>query len=245
MKINHFFILMLLIGCQKEQKKSQPSSSDIDHKPAVALYTKEIEDKALKTDTIVLSEDKNELVNYILANLIEQKANKDSIITSKFRLDFYQNKNKIASSKVFIKQYEKGSEWSGSFGLTDLSDKNSSFIKINCGYPACGYTYENYLYYLKNNNLQLVHQWQSMSDSGWGIWTEFLNEESKDPKIFYCKTVAFEPTDDDSQDFGILTYSDSTSFSLKGNHWKKQLLTAKDKAYFEKKMSLNEFYKQD
>lgn len=244
MKITHCFILILLIGCQKEQKKSQPSSSDIEQKPAVALYTKEIEDKALKTDTIVLSEDKNELVNYILANLIEQKADKDSIITSKFRLDFYQNKNKIASSKITIKGYDKGSEWGGSYGLKDASE-NSSFIKIDTGYPACGYVFEYYLYYLKNNDLQLVHQWQSMSDSGWGNWTEFITDESKkDPEVFYCKTVSFEPGDDDSEDSGILMYSDSISFSLKGNLWKKKLLSAKDKPYFEKKMSFNEFHNQ-
>jgi hypothetical protein len=246
MKITHFFILMLLFGCQKEDKKNKTDSSTIAQKPeAVILHAKKIEAKTLKTDTVLLSEDKSGLVDYILANLIEQKADKDSIVTSKFRLDFYQNKNKIASSKIFIKQYEKGSEWSGSFGLTAHSDKNSSFIKINCGYPACGYTFENYLYYLKNNNLQLVHQWQSMSDGGWGSWTEFLSEESKDPEIFYCKTVAFEPADDDSEDSGVLSYSDSTSFSLKGNRWQKKLLTAKDKAYFEKKMSLTDFYKQD
>lgn len=144
-----------------------------------------------------------------------------------------------------ITGYEKGSEWSGSYGLTP-SEGISSFIKIDFGYPACGYTFENYLYYLKNNNLQLVHEWQSMSDSGWGTWTEFINEDSnKHPELFYCKTVSFEPADDDSEDSGILKYSDSTSFLLKGNHWKKQLLSTKDKPYFEKKMNLNDFYKQD
>jgi hypothetical protein len=246
MKITHFFILMLFISCQKEQKKVQTANLNIAETPElIATDKKNAEEKSLKTDTILLSNEKNALVTHILANLVERKADKDSIVTSRFRLDFYQNKNKIASSKIAIVSFEKGSEWSGSFGLTDLSDKNSSFIKINSGYPACGYTFENYLYYLKNNELQLVHQWQSMSDSGWGSWTEFLADSGKDPDIFYCKTVAFEPADDDSEDNGVVTYSDSISFSLKGNHWKKQLLSPKDKAYFEKKMNINDFYKQN
>lgn len=236
MKIKHLFILMILASCQKEQKIAQTANFNIIEAP------KAIEESSLRTDTIILSEDKNE---YILVNLTDQKADKDSIVTSKFRLDFYQNKNKVASSKIIIKGYEKGAEWSGSYGLPNSSQNNSSFIKIDFGYPACGYTFENYLYYLKNNDLQLVHQWESMSDSGWGNWTEFLSLESKnDPEVFYCKNISFEPEDDDSEDSGILKYSDSISFSLKGNRWKKKLLSAKDKPYFEKKMSFNEFHNQ-
>ncbi|WP_310282594.1 hypothetical protein [Flavobacterium piscis] len=246
MKIKHLLILLILAGCQKEQKIAQTTSfNNIEVPKAVAANKNETEEISLKTDTILLSEDKKAAVTHILAHLTEQKADKDSIIISKFRLDFYQNKNKIATSKVSIKGYEKGSEWSGSYGLNYDSEKNSPFIKIDFGYPACGYAFDNYLYYLKNNDLQLVHQWQSMSDSGWGTWTEFISNDSKtDSKIFYCKTVSFEPGDDNSEDSGILKYSDSTSFSLKGNQWKKKLLSAKEKPYFEKKMSFNEFHNQ-
>ncbi len=247
MKLKYLFIILVFASCQKEQKVAQITDLSHTQIPEIAVPdTKEPEERSLKTDTILLSNEKDAEVTHILANLIDQKADKDSIVTSKFRLDFYQNKNKVASSKVSIKNYEKGSEWSGSNGLTYSSDKNSSFIKIDFGYPACGYTYENYLYYFKKGNLQLVHQWQSMSDSGWGTWTEFMGDVSgRDPENFYCKIVSYEPTDDDSEDSGIVTYSDSTSFSLKGNHWKKKLLSAKDKPYFEKKMTFNEFHQQD
>lgn len=245
MKIKYLFIVLILAGCQKEQKIAQATSfNSIEVPKAVAANTNDTEEVPLKTDTILLSGDKKAAVTHILAHLTEQKADKDSIVTSKFRLDFYQNKNKIASSKITIKGYEKGSEWGGSYGLTDTSE-NSSFIKIDTGYPACGYAFEYYLYYVKNNDLQLVHQWQSMSDSGWGTWTEFVaNQSKKDPEVFYCKNVSFEPGDDDSEDSGILKYSDSISFSLKGNRWQKKLLSVKDKPYFEKKMSFNEFHNQ-
>ncbi|WP_163409337.1 hypothetical protein [Flavobacterium ajazii] len=247
MRIQYLFILLILASCQKEQKKNliaDASSSETTKISAIANKTV-TEEKALRTDTIFLSNEKNAEFTHILANLTELKADKDSILTSKFRLDFYQNKTKVTSSRITITNYEKGSEWGGSSGLTNASGKNSSFIQIGFGYPACGYTHENYLYYLKNQNLQLVHQWQSMSDSGWGTWTEFVSDASgNDPESFYCKTVSFEPGDDDNEDSGIVTYSDSISFSLKGNRWKKKLLSAKDKPYFEKKMSFNEFHNQ-
>ncbi|WP_281231390.1 hypothetical protein [Flavobacterium gelatinilyticum] len=250
MKIPYFFILIALtvISCQKDQKKAQTEIVTISEIPEVTETEEQTTDeKVLHTDTIILSEDKNADINLVLANLVKQEADKDSVVTSTFRLDFYQNKNKIASSKIAIQQYEKGSDWSGSLGLTESSNQNSSFISIGSGYPACGYTHENYLYYLKDSNLQLVHHWQSMSDSGWGMWTEFVNHDSeggKDPKMFYCKTVAFVPGDDDNEDSGILKYSDSISFSLQGSHWKKKLLSAKEKPYFEKKMTFNEFHNQ-
>ena len=240
MKSQYIFFLILLISCQKP--KPAPEITSIKSKAKLERIT--AKENSLRTDTIML--DKNAEITHVIIHLTEQKPDNDSIIVSKFRLDFYKNKNKIVSKKISITGYEKGSEWSGSYGLNNSSPTNSSFIKIDFGYPACGYTFENYLYYLKNNDLELVHQWQSMSDSGWGSWTEFLGDGSnKDPEIFYCKSVSFEPADDDSEDSGILIYSDSISFSLLGNRWKKKLLSPKDKPYFEKKMSLNEFYKQD
>ena len=158
---------MLLAACQKEQKKAETADLNaIEIPETVEKSVQETEKSPLQIDTIMLSDDKNSNISHILANLIEKDIDKDSIVTSKFRLDFYQNKTKVASSNVAIKQYEKGAEWYGSFGLTDSSDKNSSFIKVTSGYPACGYTHDNYLYYLKNNNVELVHEWFSMSDSG-------------------------------------------------------------------------------
>lgn len=247
MKLKYLFILIIFASCQKDKKTVQTTGlNNLETPQTNSADTKDTSESLLRTDTINLSEDKKAALTHVLAHLLEQKADKDSIITSKFRLDFYQNKNKIASSKITIKNYEKGSEWYGSTGLTDSSNKNSSFIKIDFGYAACGYTHENYLYYLKNGDLQLVYQWQTMSDSGWGTWTEFVSSETaKDPETFYCKTVSFEPGDDDSEDSGIVTHYDSISFSLKGNQWKKQLLSIKDKPYFEKKMTFNEFHKQD
>jgi hypothetical protein len=245
MKIQAIIFLSLLISCQKPKPVSQIKTNKANSEnKSETLVSKET---FLKTDTISISDDGEiSKENYILAHLLNQKADKDSIVTAKYRLDFYLNKTKTADSKITITGIEKGSEWGAKYGLTSVeTPKNSPFIQISFGYPACGYTSNNYLYYLKNNNLQLVHEWDVMSDSGWGTWVRFENPTSKsNSESFYCKTVSFEP-ENDNDEMGTVTYSDSIVFRLSGNHWKKQLLSAKDKVYFEKKIPFNEFHGLD
>ncbi|KUJ61142.1 hypothetical protein AR687_14515 [Flavobacteriaceae bacterium CRH] len=244
MKIQAIIFLSLLISCQKPKTVSQIQTE----KPNAKNTTETIVSKEtfLKTDTISISDDgETSKDNYILVNLLDQKVDKDSMVVAKFRLDFYLNKIKTSDSKITITGIEKGSEWGAIFGLGTESIKSSPFIQVTFGYPACGYMQSNYLYYAKNNDLQLVHEWNSMSDSGWGNWVKFENPTSKtNPESFYCKTVAFDP-DDNDENMGTVTYSDSIVFRLSGNRWKSQLLTAKDKNYFEKKISFNDFHKQE
>ncbi|UTN05195.1 hypothetical protein L0669_04630 [Flavobacterium bizetiae] len=240
MKPQFLFILCLLIGCQKPK----PANQIIDKLPETKTEAVEAKDNFLKTDTISIANyGETSKDNYILAYLLEQKADKDSIVTAKYQLDFYQNKNKTTTSKITIKGVDKGSEWSAIYGLGTESAKSSPFIQVSFGYPACGYNQSHYLYHLKNNDIQLVYDWYTMSDSGWGSWVEFENPSAKaNPESFYCKTVSFEP-DDNDENMGIAKHSDSIVFRLSGNQWKKQLLSAKDKVYFEKKMSFDDFHK--
>lgn len=241
MKPQYLFILYLLIGCQKPK----PVNQVVDKLPEPKNEAIAVKDNFLKTDTISIA-NYGEISkdNYILAYLLEQKADKDSIVTAKYQLDFYQNKNKTTTSKITIKGVDKGSEWSATYGLGTENAKSSPFIQISFGYPACGYNQSHYLYHLKNNAIQLVYDWYTMSDSGWGSWVEFENPSAKaNPESFYCKTVSFEP-DDNDENMGIAKHSDSIVFRLSGNQWKKQLLSTKDKIYFEKKMSFDDFHKQ-
>lgn len=245
MKAPIFFFLLLLIGCQNKPTNSEAIAElPVQQEISMESIDNSADEKVIKTDTVgIYVNGEESSKDYILANLVQQEADKDSIVTVKYRLDFYQNKNKTGSSKITIKGFEKGSEWMASYGLTSESSKNSPFIQISVGYPACGYSHDNYLYYLRNNDLQLVHQWNTMSDSGWGSWVEIVNPtKNSDPKSFYCKTVAFVPADDDeNMDMGVLSHSDSIGFELKGNQWSKKLLSAKDKAYFQKKMTFDQF----
>jgi hypothetical protein len=243
MRLQALIILFVLIGCQKPKPENQIAAT------ASATKTNEIaakQESFLKTDTISISEDvETYKSNYALAHLLDQKTDKDSVVTAKYRLDFYENKTKTASTNLTIKGIEKESEWGIIYGLNTETEKSSPFIQIRYGYPACGYMQNNYLYYLKNGDVQLVHEWYNISDSGWGNWVEFKNPTSKDtPESFYCKTVSFEP-DDNDENMGTVKHSDSIVFRLSGNRWKSQLLSAKDKSYFEKRMSFDEFHKQE
>lgn len=241
MKVKYLFVLALLAGCQKEKTAAEAASINPEKKTEITLAK---EEKFLKTDTIAISEgDETSKNNYILAHLLDQKADKDSIVTQQYQLDFYQDKAKTVSSKITIEGYQKGSEWGASYGLSSsTAAKKSSFVQVSFGYPACGYTQNNYLYYLKDKDLQLVYEWDTMSDSGWGSWVEFTPSTDKsETGSFYCKRVAFEP-DDDNEDMGTAKHSDSIVFRLKNKHWTKQLLSAADQTYFEKKMSFNEFH---
>lgn len=248
MKIPLLLFSILLIGCQNTKSTETAAIAALPEIQEISIESDDsADDKVIKTDTVAIYvNEEQSSKDYILANLIEKKVDEDSIVSVKFRLDFYQNKKKTASSKIAINSFDNGSDWVASYGLTSETSKDSPFIQISVGYPACGYTHDNYLYYLKNNTLQLVHQWKTMSDSGWGSWVEIANpSKNADPKSFYCKTVAFTPADEDENlDMGILTHSDSISFEIKGNQWSKRLLSAKDKAYFEKKMTFDQFNSQ-
>jgi hypothetical protein len=241
MKPQYLFILCLLIGCQKPK----PVNQVVDKLPESKKEVSASKNNFLKTDTISISDyGETSKDNYILAHLLDQNADKDSIVTAKYQLDFYQNKTKTTSSKITIEGVDKGSEWSAIYGLGTESAKSSPFIQISFGYPACGYNQSHYLYYFKNNETQLVYDWYTMSDSGWGSWVEFENPIKANAESFYCKTVSFEP-DDNDENMGTVKHSDSMVFRLSGNRWKSQLLSAKDKTYFEKKMSFDDFHKQE
>lgn len=241
MKPQYLFLLSLLIGCQKPKPVNQVA----DKLSETKTKTIAAKDNFLKIDTISIADvGETSKDNYILAYLLDQKADKDSIVTAKYQLDFYQNKTKTTTTKITIKGVDKGSEWSAQYGLGDQSTKSSPFIQIGFGYPACGYAHNHYLYYVKNSDIQLVHDWYTMSDAGWGSWVEFESSTAEaNTESFYCKTVSFEPEDNDDES-GIVKHSDSIVFKLSGNQWKKKLLSAEDKPYFEKKMKFDEFHSQ-
>lgn len=241
MKQQYLLFLFAFISCRNQTSEIHVSNTIPEDTQEISIT----QETFLKTDTIAITENEETSKNtYILAHLLDQKADQDSIVTMKYRLDFYRNKTKATSSKITIKGYEKGSEWGASYGITSATAKNSPFIHVSFGYPACGYNQNNYLYYLKNNDIQLVYQWDSMSDSGWGSWVEFINKTDKaEPESFYCKTVSYEPENDD-ENMGTVSYSDSIIFKLEGNRWKKQLLSSKDKSYFIKKVPFDTFYSQ-
>jgi hypothetical protein len=236
--------LVLALSCKKEPgSKGSKLTQSVKNKIAAKSSSEKI---SSKVDTLFLSSnEESDKTSYILAHLLDQKADKDSIVTAKYRLDFYSNKIKIASEKVAIVPFTQGSSWGASYGIPQKDNTPIlSFIHLSFGYEACGYNQQQFLFYLKDNTLQLVHQWDSMSDGGWGTWIEFGNSNPKNELTsFYCKTVSYGYKEgEENEEIGTIEYSDSTGFHLKNKRWIKQLLSPKEKVYWKKDIPFNVFY---
>jgi hypothetical protein len=241
-RYNIAFVLLVLacVGCKKQEAAEVASVVELAEKEAIA--PKEI---LLKTDTIRISGDEKKVKNdFILAHLLEKTTDKDSLVTARYRLDFYKNKKKLGSEKATIFPYTEGSDWSAFCGLSEEVATTSPFIQIGFGYPACAYNHQQYLFYVTPNSLQLVHEWESMTDSGWGSWLEFVNANPNNKTdTFYCKSVSYSPTDD--EEMGTVEYSDSTKFYFKNKRWYKQLITAKGKPYVKRNVAFDVFHNQN
>ena len=232
-KIIILFPLFFLASCKKETNIQNHNTRT----NPIKINPKTAESKIASVDTIFFFYDspkKND--DYILATLLDKKYQKDSVCIAHFKLDFIKNHNLIYSHNIQINGLDEGSEWSGDFELDSIS---SPLRTISYGYAACGYTQYNYLFYINDKNTSLVHQWESMSDSGWGTWGQIV---SGTPQNFYFRTESYSP-EDDNEEMGIAEYSDSIHFELKNNKWDKTLfLTSKGKIYRSKKVSFNQFY---
>ncbi|MCV9930389.1 hypothetical protein OIU83_22205 [Flavobacterium sp. LS1R49] len=239
-------LLLALISCKKESATVGPKWTEADKKQMSAKPA--FNNVTPKIDTIHISGN-GEIgeSNYILASFLDKKIDKDSLITVQYKLDFFTNKTKIGSEKVTIVPFTEGSAWGASYGLSKEDNASvSPFIQISFGYEACGYNQQYFLFYLKNNKVQLVHDWDSMSDGGWGSWLEFGGINLKNESVsFYSKRVSYGGKEGvDDEEMGTVEHSDSTLFHLKNNKWEKRLLTPKGKVYWKKDISFNEFYPQ-
>ncbi len=221
------FTFLLFLSCKKETDKTLALNSD---SKSNSRLTK---NAAISVDTIFFSFDKKvKFKDFALVHLIEKKYFKDSICNAKFIVDFIKNNKKIYSYPLQIKGVVKDSGWYGSYQLDTITNPLRT---ISFGYAACGYTQDDFLFYIDEENSELLYQWESMVDSGWGTWTEVV---SGIPESFYCRTVSFSP-EDDNEDLGIVEYSDSIYFKFQNNKWNKIYKTPKGKVYRSKKESLN------
>ncbi|MES2544675.1 MAG: hypothetical protein V4548_07310 [Bacteroidota bacterium] len=223
-------IIIALVSCQKDVKNSVSNLSKKDFKVNFS--------KSDLVDTIFFSDvETTKFQDFAIANLLQKKYEKDSFCIASFRLDFMKNSKLIYSHKIQIKGFDQGSDWYGNFEFDSIYP---SLKTVNVGYPACGYVWNHYLFDFNDNNETLVHQWQSMSDSGWGTWTKFIagNNES-----FYCKTISYSPKDD-NDDVGIEEDLDSIKFEKINKKWIKTYLTPKDSVYRKIEVSFDDFHKQ-
>jgi hypothetical protein len=230
------FSIIVLISCKNEKQRLEEMDDEL----------KSLDTKSTLIDTIFFSEQEQLKWNdFALVYLLDKKYSKDSICTGTFKVDFKNKDKATVFSKVFkIKVVDEGAEWSGSLELDSIA---SPLKRIDFGYPACGYTQNHYLFYVDGKNSNLVHEWYSSGDSGWGYWSEVISGK---PEDFYFRTENFSPVDDGSTtdgdyEFGLDEYLDSIHFKLESSKWRKVRLTPKDSVYRSRKVKFDEFYKQD
>jgi hypothetical protein len=228
------FTLLAIISCKKEEQKAVANIVKTDSL-SVAV-------KTISADTIFFTYDEKwKAKDIALVYLLDKKYNKDSICTATFKIDFKDNRRATIFSKTLkIRSMDyEGSEW---YGYLELDTIASPLKRIGYGYPACGYTQNNFLFYIDEKKPGLIHEWTSGNDSGWGYWSEVVSGK---PQDFYFRTQSFSPVGDSAQDeFGLNEYSDSIHFKFENNKWKKTYLTPKGKVYRSKKVAFDTFYKQ-
>jgi len=229
------FTLLLIIGCKKENKNQLHLGMNNSDKFSSSRFDK----KPILEDTIFfVYDEKSKWDDFALVYLLDNKYTKDSICVATFKLDFKSNTKIIYSKTLQINRVDEGSEWSGVLELDSIA---SPLKRLSFGYPACGYLQNNFLFYINKSDSNLIHQWDSSSDSGWGYWSEVVSGK---PEDFYFRTESFSPVDETVNDdeLGLNEYSDSIHFKLENNKWNTIYKTPKGKVYRSKKISFTNFF---
>ncbi len=178
---------------------------------------------------------------------LRKTLDKDSITTGFYTIDFYRNGKKIDSHPIQIEYRETQGEWYFNQSLGEETDQsNKCFLIIGNGYAACGYSHKKALFYLSENGAQLIQTWDSMLDSGFGNYMDFIPKSSNGKIIsFVSRSVEASPEDaiTENGDGNVLvSYADSTYNFIENNRWKKKLLTPKGKIYREEKITEKKYF---
>lgn len=224
--------LLFIFACNKENK-------EILAKNTTSKITNEI---VLKTDTLKLSFDKDlEEDDFILIKLLEKNFTNDGIEESKFKFDFYRNGKLENNFSVNVNFLVDESDWHGNT-LFNFSEKHeySPYIIITNGYPACGYTQTNFLIDVRKENIQLIDTFYSVGDGGWFTSTTF--EEISNSKLG-ARHENYWQEEDDTDEMGTLTFSDSVNYILENKNWIKKYITPKDSIYKKQKISFDVMHK--
>jgi hypothetical protein len=247
MKYILIVLFLLCVSCtdKKEETVEVATSSEVEVVPAneSAFIKKDsllLDSKGISADKVVITE-------------IKRSYDKDSIGTAFFEIDFFKNNKVIYTYPAkIVFGMEEGGVWNiNQEFMSDSDNKNidSRFIHCNNGIASCGYTHSHFLFFLDEKGVQLVTQWDSMWDSGYGVDQHFDPDfKTKPMKSFFAKTVDVSPdeTDDvnDSTDRLVISYSDSVRYNFENGKWKKIQLTEKGKIYRKENFTFDEYYKQ-
>lgn len=245
----------LLFSC-KDVKESVNEIPDPFHGPEkiVNIDTLLTIKQALKTDTLLFEKTKEfNHVDKILAIQLKKGYTKDSIEITSCRLDFYHNNKIVNSIPVTTYASSEEGDWSlyeDALGNDKSKKSDYRFFEISYGVGACGYVQSNFLFFVENNNFQLIVQYDSMGDGPYGNGLEFEpNFDNNKIVSFSSKSVSIEsddskPYNDENEDL-VRTFSDSTIYTYDDGKWSGRLKTKKGKPYRKEFRTFHELYKQE
>lgn len=245
------FLILFCFSCSDKKTENENREEAQSIVPDIDVQ-EQLEVKPLQKDSIILDFKGNEKrADKVVVNLLEKTYSKDSLGESSYRIDFYKQNKIISSFPIKISFGMEEGIWYVNEEFMEEEDSDTSvdkkFVQCVYGIEACGYTQTNFLFYLNEDKVQLVDQWLSASDSGYGTQVEFV------PKIKENKTISFisrriqieseeEQVYDDSAEKIKVSYSDSIQYQYKNNKWEKLLVTPEEKIYRVENTTFQDYY---
>ena len=247
MKYSLLSLFLIGVSCKKEDWTTEATEALPVTQTDTATVEKVAQKTIIKTDTIpvIINGQRKQKSTFVVAKLLSNEPEAGATKTVDFELDFYSKNNKTATTSLSVNKYAKGSKWRAIEGLDDEKAMgNSPFVKLRLLHKDPKFLKHDYLYFIKNDQAQLLIQWEGINDLGWGEWLEIQNpNQTVTPDYFYCKTGSFKEIDNSDNEIGMLTYSDSIEFRFKNNQWVQELKSKKNTPYYKKEMNFNELYK--
>lgn len=252
-----FFIVfsILFISCN-DFKEAVNELPDPFNGPdtMVDIDTLHLYDKALKVDTLVFETLKRlNIADKVLVVTIKTGFSNDSIEINSCRLDFYLKKKLIQTISVNTYASSEGPIWS-LYEDVFTNHKNKKpdhrFFEISNGVPACGFAQSNFLFFVANNEFQLVSKYDSVGDGPYSEVLEFEPYFVDDQVLYFSSkkvvvdTDESKPYNDENEDLAR-SFSDSMLYKLNHGKWSAELKTPKDKIYRTEFKKYDDLYKQE
>lgn len=248
-KLLFFALLMFLFSC-KDSVNELPDPfiepTKIANVDTMALY-----DQVLKIDTIILEKlNKLNIADKVLAVTLKTGFSKDSVEISSCRIDFYFKNKLLQSIPLETIASHEDPIWSFYEDVFTNQKSNKSdnrFFEISYGVPACGFTQSNFLFFVENNEFQLVTKYASLGDGPYGDYFDFNPYFVGDDVLYFAsKRVVIDadeskPYNDENEDL-VITFSDSTIYKFNNGKWLGQLITPRNKPYRKEFKTYNELY---
>lgn len=244
MKLFYVLLPVLMCGCAKDKASDVPY---IPAEPTIAISPeKPVRKEVLRTGNPV--DGGPDMVELVIT---DRKTSKNDTIITGFRADFYRKGTRLKSFPFTAQALDGYWSLSEDF-LNDGNDgfSDTRFLAVNNGYDACGYLQTDYVFFIGESGVTFVDRLESLSDSGYGTWSEMLPEiRDGKPDHISRRTVEVNPDEgmpenDENQPLEV-TYRDSIRYDLVSGTWRKTQLTPKGRVYRTEKTTFNAYHNPD